>query len=110
MAITEVSSEDFDREVVKGSKSKPSVVDFWAPWCGPCHMISPIVEELDGEYGGKIGFFKLNTDESPDIASRYNVMSIPTVMVFKDGEVADIVVGVTSKATLKAKFDEQLSE
>ena len=110
MAIKEIASSEFDREVVEGSKSRPVVVDFWAPWCGPCHMISPIVEELEGEYSGNIAFFKLNTDESPDIASRFNVMSIPTLILFKDGSVADTVVGVTSKASLKAKFDEHLPD
>jgi thioredoxin 1 len=110
MAIKEVTSADFEKEVLEGSKANPVVVDFWAPWCGPCHMISPIMEELDGEYNGNIAFFKLNTDESPDIASRYNVMSIPTILLFKEGNVAETVVGVNSKATLKAKFDEHLPE
>jgi thioredoxin 1 len=110
MALRELASNEFEREVIDGSRANPIVVDFWAPWCGPCHMISPIVEELDRDYRGTIGFFKVNTDECPDIASRYNVMSIPTLLLFKDGNVADTVVGVTSKAALKKKFDEHLPE
>ena len=110
MALKDIASAEFEQTIIEGSRTNPVVVDFWAPWCGPCHMISPMVEELDNEYKGKIIFFKLNTDESPDIASRFNVMSIPTLILFKDGEVADSVVGVTSKAALKKKFDEHLPE
>lgn len=110
MAAKDINSADFDNEVVESSKTQPVVVDFWAPWCGPCHMIAPILEELDNEYQGKIAFRRLNTDESPDVASRYNVMSIPTLILFKDGAVADTVIGVTSKAALKKKFDEHLGD
>lgn len=110
MAVNELASSDFESQAIEGSKSQPVVVDFWAPWCGPCHMISPIVEELDKEYEGKIAFYKVNTDENPDIASRYNVMSIPTLILFRDGTVADTAIGVTSKAALKKKLDEHLSD
>ncbi len=110
MPIHDISSSEFDSQVVKASRKHPVVVDFWAPWCGPCRMIAPICTELDNEYQGKIVFCKLNIDENADIASRYNVMSIPTLILFKDGEVTDSVVGVTSKAALKKKFDEHLSE
>jgi len=110
MPIKDVKSDEFETQVIEGSKTQPVVVDFWAPWCGPCHMITPIIEELDSDYKGKIMFRKLNTDESPDIASRFNVMSIPTLILFKNGTVADTVIGVTSKAALKKKFDENLEE
>jgi len=110
MAIKEISSADFESLVLQGSQDQPIVVDFWAPWCGPCHMITPIVEELQKDYGGKIVFFKVNTDENADIASRYNVMSIPTLLMFKAGDIADTVVGVTSKAALKKKFDEHIGD
>ncbi|MCX6645911.1 MAG: thioredoxin [bacterium] len=110
MAITEVASNTFEKVVIEASKEKPVVVDFWAPWCGPCHMISPVVEELDKEYDGAISFCKVNTDECPDIASRYNVMSIPTLLLIKDGDVKETVVGVTPKAALKKKFDEHIGD
>jgi thioredoxin 1 len=110
MAITEVASNTFDNVVIEASKAKPVVVDFWAPWCGPCHMMSPVFDELDKEYGGAISFCKVNTDECPDIASRYNVMSIPTLLLIKDGDVKETVVGVTPKAALKKKFDEHIGD
>ena len=110
MGISEVSSADFEKTVMAESKAIPVVVDFWAPWCGPCRMISPVIEELDGEYQGKIRFFKLNIDENQDIASRFNIMSIPTLIVFRNGEVGEMIVGVKSKASMKAKFDEYLAE
>lgn len=110
MAVKELASADFETDVIEASKAKPVVIDFWAPWCGPCHMISPVIEELDNDYGGAISFCKINTDESADIASRYNVMSIPTLLLIKDGEVKETVVGVAPKATLKKKFDEYLGD
>jgi len=110
MAINEVVSADFDNDVLEASKSRPVVVDFWAPWCGPCRMITPIIEELDKEYEGNIVFIKLNIDESQDIASRYNIMSIPTLIIYKDGDVGEAIAGVKSKAAFKAKFDEYLPE
>ena len=110
MTIKEVASADFDQTVLEASKNKPVVVDYWAPWCGPCRMITPIIEELDKDYDGVIEFYKLNIDESQDIASRYNIMSIPTVIIFKDGEVCEAIAGVKSKAAFKNKFDEYIPE
>ncbi len=110
MSINEVGSAEFEAQVLEASKAKPVIVDFWAPWCGPCRMITPIIEELDQEYAEKVIFFKLNIDEDPDIASQYNIMSIPTVIVYKDGEVAESITGVKSKAAFKSKFDEYLPE
>jgi thioredoxin 1 len=110
MAIKDVASAEFDQVVVQESNNQPVVVDFWAPWCGPCRMIAPLIEELDGEYQGKIVFTKVNTDENQDIASRFNVMSIPTLIIFKGGDVAETVIGVKSKAALKKMFDEHLGD
>lgn len=105
--IINVTSQTWDNEVLQ---SKGIVmVDFWAVWCGPCRMIAPTVEELAKEYEGKIKVAKLNTDENPDIASRYKIMGIPTIMFFKDGEKVDQIVGAVPKPQLKAKIDSLLS-
>jgi len=108
--VKEVSSANFESHVIEASKVRPVVVDFWAPWCGPCRMMAPIIEELDGDYQGGVEFCKVNTDENPDIAGRFNVMSIPTLILFKNGEVIDTFVGVTSKAVLKKRLDESIEE
>lgn len=81
------------------------LVDFWAVWCGPCQMVAPVVEEIAGEYEGKLKVVKLNTDENPDVASKYRIMGIPTLMFFKNGAAVDQVVGAVPKAQLKSKID-----
>ncbi|MFO0752841.1 MAG: thioredoxin [Thermodesulfovibrionales bacterium] len=81
------------------------MVDFWAVWCGPCRMVAPTVEELAKEYSGKVKVGKLNTDENPDVASKYKIMGIPTLMFFKDGQKVDQIVGAVPKPQLKAKID-----
>ena len=78
----------------------PVLVDFWAPWCGPCRMIAPIIDEIAQEYGDKLKAVKLNTDESPTVATEYGIRSIPTVMVFKNGQKMDAVIGAVPKSTL----------
>jgi thioredoxin 1 len=85
------------------------MVDFWAVWCGPCRMIAPTVEELAKEYEGKVKVGKLNTDENPEIASKYKIMGIPTIMFFKDGQKVDQIVGAVPKPQLKAKIDALLA-
>ncbi len=105
--ILEVTSSNWDNEVIKAQGLV--VIDFWAAWCGPCRMISPTVEELAKEYSGKIKVLKLNTDDNSEIASRYKIMGIPTIMFFKDGIKIDQIVGVVPKQHLKAKIDSFLT-
>ncbi|XP_024378901.1 uncharacterized protein [Physcomitrium patens] len=87
----------------------PVLVDFWAPWCGPCRMIAPMIDEIAKQYAGKVRCLKLNTDESPDIATKYGIRSIPTVLVFTRGEKRDSVVGAVPKSTLTSTIDKYIS-
>lgn len=98
MAIVNVSDSSFKTEV---EASGTVLVDFWAPWCGPCKMIAPVLEELDTEVGDQVKIAKLNVDDNPETASRFGVMSIPTLIVFKDGQPVDKIVGFQSKDALK---------
>jgi len=100
------TSENFDTEALKSDK--PVLVDFFADWCGPCKMMAPVVEALASEYEGKAVVGKLNVDDASDIAGRYGVMSIPTLIVFKDGQISDKFVGVTSKNELSAALNKAL--
>ena len=104
--ITTVTDTTFDETI--GSAAEPVVVDFWAEWCGPCKMIAPILDEIASEHAGKLSVAKLNVDESPDIARRFDVMSIPTLIVFKDGEAQKRLVGAKGKGQLLAELDEFL--
>jgi len=99
----EFTDQNFDQEVIKSDK--PTLVDFWAPWCGPCQMMGPIVEELATELGDKAKIGKLNVDENPVTAQNFTVMSIPTVIIFKDGKVVKKFVGVQSKEVLKEELE-----
>ncbi len=101
--VIDVSDQAFEASVIQSDK--PVLVDFWAPWCGPCRAIAPAVEELSGEYEGKVGFAKLNTDDNQRTAMKYGVMSIPTLILFRGGNEVARVVGVQSKASLKKTID-----
>uniref|UniRef100_A0A1D1ZNU7 Thioredoxin domain-containing protein n=1 Tax=Auxenochlorella protothecoides TaxID=3075 RepID=A0A1D1ZNU7_AUXPR len=101
-----VNDETWEELVLKSPV--PVLVDFWAPWCGPCRMIAPLVDELAEEYGDRLRTLKLNTDESPTVATDYGIRSIPTVMIFKDGTKLDAVIGAVPKATLKQAIDKYL--
>jgi thioredoxin 1 len=102
----EVTDATFDTDVL--SSERPIMVDLWAPWCGPCHMVSPLVEELADEYGGRINFAKLDVDENPITASRYNIRAIPTLLVFNGGSLVDQIVGFRPKADLRKRLDNLL--
>ncbi|HEV2954697.1 MAG TPA: thioredoxin [Xanthobacteraceae bacterium] len=99
MAVGKVSDATFEAEVLKSSE--PVVVDFWAEWCGPCRMIAPALEEISGAMNGKVKILKLNVDENPATATKYGVMSIPTLMIFKDGQLASRQVGAAPKQKLE---------
>ncbi len=100
MGVSKVSDADFDAEVLKSNE--PVVVDFWAEWCGPCKMIAPALEEIAGSMNGKVKIVKLNVDENPATAAKYGIMSIPTLMLFKNGELASRQVGAAPKQKLEA--------
>ncbi len=99
----EVSDQNFEEEVIKSNE--PVLVDFWAPWCGPCRMVTPVIDKLAQKYQGKFKFCKLNVDENPKTAAKFRVMSIPTLMFFKNGQVADTVIGAVPEGALQPKID-----
>ncbi|MEH7223031.1 thioredoxin [Bacillus sp. JJ1566] len=100
MAITNVTDQSFDTE----TKDGVVLADFWAPWCGPCKMIAPVLEELDSEIGDKVKIVKLDVDDNQETAAKFGVMSIPTLLVFKNGEVVDKVVGYQPKEALAERL------
>jgi len=103
MSEIQLTDDSFDKEVVQSPE--PVLVDFWAPWCGPCRMLSPVIEELGKEYAGKVRVAKINTDEHPNAASRFKISAIPTLLFFKGGKVVEQLVGVHSKAEIKKTLD-----
>lgn len=107
MAETIITDHNFSQEVAQSKL--PVLVDFWAPWCGPCRIISPIVEELAKEFEGKIKVGKLNVDENPETAGQFGVMSIPTLLMFKEGKPVDSIVGAQSKETIKQAMEKLIS-
>jgi thioredoxin 1 len=103
LMVIDVSDQTFENEVIKSSL--PVLLDLWAPWCGPCRMVAPVIEGLAEKYEGRVKFCRLNVDENPQTAVRYSIMSIPTLLFFKDGQVADTVIGAVPERTLQPKID-----
>jgi len=103
MALREFNQANFETEVLKSAL--PVLVDFWAPWCGPCKALAPVVEKIAAEYEGRVIVGKLNVDEASLIASQYSIMSIPSLLLFVDGQVKEQIVGLTSKEKIKEKLD-----
>lgn len=102
----EFTDTNFSNEVLESDGV--AVIDFWAEWCGPCRMLTPIIEDLHKEYDGKVKVGKLNVDQNPEVSMKYGVRSIPTILILKNGEVVDKHVGVTTKQALATKIDAQL--
>ena len=106
MSAAAVTDATFKEEVI--DSDVPVLVDFWAPWCGPCRMVAPVVEEISEQYEGQIKVVKINTDENPNVASQYGIRSIPTLMIFKGGQRVDMVVGAVPKTTLANTLEKYL--
>lgn len=107
-AAAQVTDSTFKQEVL--GSDVPVLVDFWAPWCGPCRMVAPVVEEIASQYEGKLKVVKVNTDENPNVASQYGIRSIPTLMIFNGGQKVDMVVGAVPKTTLTNTIEKYLGE
>ena len=106
MAVVEITESNFEQEVLKAST--PVLVDFWAPWCGPCKAIAPVVEEISNDLKGKLKVCKANVDDTQDLAAKYSIMSIPTLLIFKGGKPVDVMIGAMSKDQFMAKIKPQL--
>jgi thioredoxin 1 len=104
--VKHLTDAEFDEYVLKGNL--PSLVDFWAPWCGPCKVIGPVIEELAGEYAGKVQITKMNVDENPNTPGKYSIRAIPTLILFKGGEIIDQVTGAVGKTQLVAMLNKAL--
>jgi thioredoxin 1 len=107
MADVIITDQNFEAEVLKSDI--PVFVDFWAPWCGPCKIVGPIIDELGNEYSGKIKIGKLNVDNNPVVAGNFGVMSIPTMMIFRDGKPVKTTIGAQGKDALKSMIDQALA-
>ena len=104
--VVAVTDSEFQTQVLEADL--PTVVDFWAEWCGPCRMVAPVVEELAAEYQGKVRFARMNVDENPTTPAKYGIMSIPTLILFKNGEAVDKIIGARSKDDFKRWLDSKL--
>lgn len=104
-----LTDDSFEEEVLNAESNKPVLVDFWAEWCGPCKMVGPIVEELAKEFEGKAKIGKVDVDSNPETSTKYGIRSIPSLLIFKDGEVVDQIVGAVPKAQLKKQLEAQLT-
>jgi thioredoxin 1 len=108
MSIEQIKDDDFQQSVIEGSNNQPVLVDFWAEWCGPCKALGPILENISKEFEGKIAVKKINIDENPSTPANFGIRSIPTIMIFKNGAVADTKIGLSSEADLKDWINSQL--
>ena len=108
MSIEQIKDDDFQQSVIEGSNNQPVLVDFWAEWCGPCKALGPILENISKEFEGKIAVKKINIDENPSSPANFGIRSIPTIMIFKNGAVADTKIGLSSEADLKDWINSQL--
>ena len=102
---TQITDADFDSAVLKSSV--PVLVDFWAPWCGPCRALGPVIDELSAEYEGKVSIVKMNVDENPSTPGKYGIRAIPTMILFKNGQVVEQVTGAVSKSSLKELLNQK---
>jgi thioredoxin 1 len=105
-SVVPLQGKDFEKEVI--NSEVPTVVDFYADWCGPCRMVSPVIESLSKEYQGRVKFVKINTDENPDLSEKFGIMSIPTIMVFKKGQILSRTIGAGPAAMYKQKIEAAL--
>lgn len=105
-AAAQVTDDTFKQEVLESDV--PVLVDFWAPWCGPCRMVAPVVDEIAEQYVGQVKVVKVNTDDNPGVASQYGIRSIPTLMIFKGGQRVDMVVGAVPKTTLATTLEKYI--
>ncbi|MCS7254746.1 MAG: thioredoxin [Armatimonadota bacterium] len=108
MAVLELTVDSFDAEILRSDL--PAMVDFWAPWCGPCRVMAPIVESIAERYQGKVKVAKVNVDENTELAIRYSIMSIPTLLFFRDGQVIDKIIGLVPEREIEERLNKLLGE